>query len=45
MTTHELKQGKNIIGILQYRIGHKLLSSASRYVKPSSRAPWRPSVR
>ncbi|HEX2874483.1 MAG TPA: site-specific integrase [Polyangiaceae bacterium] len=37
MTTHELEQGKNIIGI-QYRVGHKLLSTTSRYVKPSFRA-------
>jgi hypothetical protein len=37
MTTHELEQGKNIIGI-QYRVGHKLLSTTSLYVKPSFRA-------
>lgn len=37
MTTHELEQGKSIIGI-QYRVGHKLLSTTSRYVKPSLRA-------
>ncbi|HKY38886.1 MAG TPA: site-specific integrase [Polyangiaceae bacterium] len=37
MTTHELEQGKNIVGI-QYRVGHKLLSTTARYVKPSFRA-------
>lgn len=36
-TTHELEQGKNILGI-QYRVGHKLLSTTSRYAKPSLRA-------
>ncbi|UOF77292.1 integrase [Caudoviricetes sp.] len=36
-TTHELEQGKNIVGI-QFRVGHKLLSTTSRYVKPSFRA-------
>jgi len=36
-TTHELEQGKSIVGI-QYRVGHKLLSTTSRYVKPSFRA-------
>ena len=37
MTTHELEQGKSIVGI-QYRVGHKLLSTTARYVKPSFRA-------
>ncbi len=36
-TTHELELGKNILGI-QYRVGHKLLSTTSRYAKPSLRA-------
>lgn len=36
-TTHELEQGKNILGI-QYRVGHKLLSTTARYAKPSFRA-------
>lgn len=36
-TTHELERGKNIVGI-QYRVGHKLLSTTARYVKPSFRA-------
>jgi len=36
-TTHELERGKNILGI-QYRVGHKLLSTTSRYAKPSLRA-------
>jgi integrase len=36
-TTHALEQGKNIMGI-QYRVGHKLLSTTARYAKPSFRA-------
>lgn len=36
-TTHELELGKNILGI-QYRVGHKLLSTTSKYAKPSLRA-------
>lgn len=36
-TTHALELGKNILGI-QYRVGHKLLSTTSRYAKPSLRA-------
>jgi hypothetical protein len=34
---HKRAPRKNIIGI-QYRVGHKLLSTTSRYVKPSFRA-------
>lgn len=37
MTTHELELGKNILGI-QFRVGHKLLSTTARYAKPSFRA-------
>lgn len=36
-TTHALELGKNILGI-QYRVGHKLLSTTARYAKPSFRA-------
>lgn len=36
-TTHALELGKNIMGI-QYRVGHKLMSTTARYAKPSFRA-------
>lgn len=36
-TTHELELGKNILGI-QYRAGHKLISTTALYAKPSFRA-------
>jgi site-specific recombinase XerD len=37
MITHELEQGKNILGI-QHRVGHGLLSTTARYAKASMRA-------
>lgn len=36
-TTHELEKGKNILGI-QWRAGHKLISTTALYAKPSFRA-------
>lgn len=37
MITHELEQGKSILGI-QHRVGHALLSTTARYAKASMRA-------
>ncbi len=36
-TTHGLELGKNLLGI-QYRVGHKLVSTTAKYAKPSFRA-------
>lgn len=36
-TTHALEAGANMPGV-QYRVGHKLISTTARYVKPSFRA-------
>jgi integrase-like protein len=37
LITHELEQGKNILGV-QHRVGHTLLSTTARYAKASFRA-------